>query len=102
MAQTKNEYIQQIVKLELLICEHGGKLDAIKSEMIKEYCPFQRKDNVSYNFRGKIRFGTIVFIKVNSVMQFYAIIKPLNKDFTPFARRLDMHKIMITEIIKKY
>ena len=100
--KTKEEYIQQIVKLELFICEHGGKLDVIKSEMVKEYCPCKRKDNVSYNFRGKIKYGTIEFVKVNSVMQFYAIIKPLNKDFTPYARRLDMHKIMVADIIKKY
>ena len=97
--KTKEEYMQQIVKLELFICEHRGKLDAIKSEMVEKYCPCKRKDNVSYNFRGKIKYGTIEFVKINSVMQFYAIIKPKNKDFTPSSRRLNAHKIMVEDII---
>ena len=97
--KTKEEYMQQIVKLELFICEHRGKLDAIKSEMVKEYCPCKRKDNVSYNFRGKIRYGTIEFAEINSLMQFYAIITPKNKDFTSFGRRFNRHKVLVEDII---
>ena len=100
--ETKEDFIQEIVKLESIIADYGSTLQKVKEAMIAVHCEYKRKDNITYNHNGKIRFGTIEIVNVNRVMQFYVIVRPKNNNFENFNRRLDCHKVLISEIIKRY